>query len=117
MNEQAERSYIITTKEKRFALALAGQAGLQLEADQIYGLESGRKKAVLEELAAKFPKAHIHFIEDRLKTLEDLEPLPGWLSAYFARWGYNTDAQRAEAEANPVISCINLTQLALFFQK
>ena len=117
VNEKAEYAYIITTKEKRFAVALAREAGLQLDESRIYGLESGKKKGVLEKLAAECPRTMVHFIEDRLKTLEGLQPLPVWLAVYFARWGYSTKEQKAKAEADPAIRCINLSQLDQFFQK
>ena len=98
--------FIITTKEKRFAEALADHAGLFIQDDAIFGLESGRKSGVLDQMAKRYPDHLIHFFEDRLKTILPMQK-PG-LKCYLAKWGYNLEQDRQRAE-----SCAHITTLSL----
>ena len=64
--------FIITTKEKRFAYALTKHASLNIAEDHVFGLESGKKVTVLSMIHEQYPQATIHFIEDRLKTIQNM---------------------------------------------
>ncbi len=118
LNAAATRPiYIITTKERRFAADLAQAGGLELPEPHIFGLESGKKSGVLAELSRQHPGAVIHFVEDRLKTLEGAAARgEAQLRLYLAVWGYNTAAERRRAAANPAVSLLRLENFAEFAQ-
>ncbi|MEJ2154872.1 MAG: hypothetical protein P8X96_06030 [Desulfobacteraceae bacterium] len=109
--------YIITTKEKRFALALCNAAGLNLPVENIFGLESGKKLNVLAGLRRRHPQACIHFIEDRLNALLcAAEDKTIDLQLYFAAWGCHTDEELARALRSPRITVLDLAQFPRFVQ-
>jgi phosphoglycolate phosphatase-like HAD superfamily hydrolase len=92
---------IVTTKQERFVTQLLEHNGVRFAAERIFGLDRGMKKeAVLRRLMERHPGRQIHFVEDRLATLKrllartDLRPL----RLHLACWGYNTHAERREAE-------------------
>jgi phosphoglycolate phosphatase-like HAD superfamily hydrolase len=93
--------YIVTTKQERFVEQLLGYNGVRFSAERVFGLDRGMKKeAVLRGLMRRHPERRIHFVEDRLATLKRLLAQPDLASVrlYIARWGYNTEAERREAE-------------------
>lgn len=101
---------IITTKEARFTRTLVEHAGLDVPADRIYPLEafeSDGKGSVLEALAHEYPKARIHFFEDRFRTLDGLRHLPR-THLYLVDWGYNTGPERERAAADPDIELLDM---------
>jgi hypothetical protein len=115
MNQSACPAYIITTKEKRFAVALCAAAGLRLPEDQVFGLESGRKSMVLRQLARRHPNARIHFLEDRLGALLQADAGVGVdLRLYWAAWGYHTRAESIRAAALADITVLSLEQFPDF---
>jgi phosphoglycolate phosphatase-like HAD superfamily hydrolase len=103
--------YIITTKEKRFAVALCRAAGLKIPEEHIFGLESGKKCDVLAALSIRHPTARLHFVEDRLPTLIGMiDGVDFDAQLYFADWGYITDTDREKAEKIPEIQILTLDQ-------
>ncbi|XP_074585033.1 uncharacterized protein LOC141840852 [Curcuma longa] len=109
--------YIVTTKQARFADALLRElAGITIPAEQIYGLGTGPKVKVLQQLQAmpQHEGLSLHFVEDRLATLKNVikEPaLDGW-NLYLGRWGYNTEKEREEAESIPRIQLLDLSDFS-----
>jgi len=113
---------IISTKEGRFIQELLEQAGVNLPRQAIFGKEYKRPKAeILQELLVSDPRSsnisgnissnlpdnissnlssntprNIWFVEDRLKTLEQIAKIPALKSVklFLADWGYNTQAMR-----------------------
>lgn len=117
VNKSTLPSYIITTKERRFAVALIRHIGLAVGEEQVYGLESGPKLDVLTKISRRHPQAAIHFVEDRLKTLLKVQPEAGnWLYLYFASWGYVTDAEREIAESAAEITTLEESWFGEFAQ-
>lgn len=104
--------FVITTKEKRFTLSLLAAAGLPLPEAAVFGLEAGRKTEVLRRLLARpeLAGASFRFVEDRLKTLEEVaaEPDLGAVRLYFAEWGYVLPEHLPQAAACPRIQRLNL---------
>jgi len=108
-------AYIITTKEKRFAVALCAAAGLRLPEDKIFGLESGKKLSVLTYLSTRSSGARFHFLEDRLSTLVQVNDHADFdVRLYWAAWGYHTQAERDQVEASTDINMISLGQFPDF---
>lgn len=110
---------IISTKEGRFIHQLLQQQGIELGEAQIYGKESKRPKhQILLELQQAYGEdTMIWFVEDRLQTLrlvEKREELKN-VTLFLADWGYNTAAERQEAEQRDRIHLLSLTQFAQDF--
>lgn len=109
----SSEAYIVTTKQSRFAEALLKElAGIDFPSERIYGLGTGPKIKVLQQLQQMLQHQglKLHFIEDRLATLKNVikEPaLDNW-NLYLVKWGYNTQKEREEAEAIPRIQLIDL---------
>lgn len=109
----SSEAYIVTTKQSRFAEALLKElAGIDFPSERIYGLGTGPKVNVLQQLQQMLQHQglKLNFIEDRLATLKDVikEPaLDNW-NLYLVTWGYNTQKEREEAEAIPRIQLIDL---------
>ncbi|KAG6515657.1 hypothetical protein ZIOFF_026086 [Zingiber officinale] len=101
----------------RFADALLRElAGITIPAERIYGLGSGPKVKVLQQLQAmpQHEGLSLHFVEDRVATLKNVikEPaLDGW-NLYLGRWGYNTEREREEAESIPRIQLLDLSDFS-----
>jgi hypothetical protein len=115
VNESDLPAYIITTKEKRFAVALCAAGHLRLPEDNIFGLESGNKSMVLKQLARRHKNIRIHFLEDRLNTLLQADAGVGAdLHLYWAAWGYHTPSERNRAEAHADIKVLSLDQFREF---
>ncbi len=107
--------YIITTKEKRFAVALCVAAGLRVPEEKIFGLESGKKLSVLQNLSGIHTDARFHFLEDRLSTLIDVYERADFdVRLYWAQWGYHTPAERGRVEAVTDIIVLSLDQFPDF---
>ncbi len=97
------RVFVITTKEGRFAQKLLEGEGLALGPEQVYGKEAQRpKREILRELIARHAEGRalaLWFVEDRLKTLQDVKTeraLDG-AGLFLAAWGYNTPDDREAA--------------------
>ncbi|XP_066393805.1 uncharacterized protein [Miscanthus floridulus] len=109
----SSEAYIVTTKQSRFAEALLKQlAGIDFPSERIYGLGTGPKVKVLQQLQ-QMPQHQglkLHFIEDRLATLKNVikEPALDKWNLYLVTWGYNTQKEREEAEAIPRVQLIDL---------
>lgn len=100
---------IITTKDGRFTRQLLESQGIHLPADAIYGKEVRQSKA--DTLRQLLPTAaNIWFVEDRLPTLHSIVSQPDLadVDLFLANWGYNTAAERADANQDPTITLISL---------
>ncbi len=84
-------TYIITTKEARFAYQLLQQQNIDFPRDNIFGKETKQPKS--ETLKALLPRheAKFWFIEDRLKTLGKVQQKAELINIklFLATWGYN----------------------------
>ncbi|TKV96065.1 hypothetical protein SEVIR_9G405200v4 [Setaria viridis] len=115
----SSETYIVTTKQSRFAEALLKElAGIDFPSERIYGLGTGPKVKVLQQLQ-QMPQHQgltLHFIEDRLATLNNVikEPALDKWNLYLVTWGYNTQKEREEAQG---ISRIQLVDLPDFGKK
>lgn len=115
VNRSDVPAYIITTKEKRFALALCDAVGLRVAKARVFGLESGKKSDVLGQLSRRYENARFHFVEDRFATLIQMtESIDFYLRLYFADWGYNTANDRDRAENTPEIEVLTQDQFPEF---
>ncbi|WP_448571192.1 HAD family hydrolase [Trichothermofontia sp.] len=111
---------IITTKESRFVKQLLQQAGISPPLPQIFGREQQRpKREILRSLQSGDPRVSSHppspsiwFVEDRLKTLQNVQQHPDLakVALFLADWGYNTAAERAQAQQDHRISPLSLEQ-------
>ncbi|NEQ43141.1 MAG: HAD family hydrolase [Leptolyngbya sp. SIOISBB] len=110
---------IISTKEGRFIQALLAQAGVDLPRDQIIGKEIKQPKtATLQQIQASPPAAAtaaqpIWFLEDRLKTLDQVKAVPALddVTLFLVDWGYNTAAERDRVAHDPRIHLLSLPQM------
>lgn len=113
--------YIVTTKQGRFAEALLKElAGIEFPSERIYGLGTGPKVKVLQQLQ-QMPQHQgltLHFVEDRLATLENVikEPALDQWNLYLVNWGYNTQKEREEAEGISRIQVIDLPDFSKKFK-
>lgn len=113
--------YIVTTKQGRFAEALLKElAGIEFPSERIYGLGTGPKVKVLQQLQ-QMPQHQgltLHFVEDRLATLENVikEPALDQWNLYLVNWGYNTQKEREEAEGVSRIQVIDLPDFSKKFK-
>ncbi len=103
---------IITTKQQRYARALATMAGLNVPPKLVFGLEAGKKLLILKKLV-KHPQLHtqnFYFFEDRLPTLQATadDAALNNVQLLYCTWGYTTEAERADAEG-----CNRITPLTL----
>lgn len=111
---------IVTTKQHAYTVALCARAGLRLPDDAIHGLEAGPKPAVLARLqgAPEFAGRPLHFLEDRLPTLEQVAATPALAAArlYLCTWGYTTVTEVARAAALPRIATLDLDAFRRHFR-
>jgi phosphoglycolate phosphatase-like HAD superfamily hydrolase len=114
--------FIITTKEGRFVRSLLQQQGIDFPTQQLFGKESGKPKhQVLRELLAEYTKEAqppvIWFVEDRLKTLQNVQKYGelAEVGLYLANWGYNTAAERQEADEDDLIRVLSIEQFSQDF--
>jgi phosphoglycolate phosphatase-like HAD superfamily hydrolase len=105
---------IITTKEGRFVRQLLEQQGVHLEEAQIWGKERKQPKAQTLRDLRQSQSPEIWFVEDRLKTLQNIKSQPDLaeIRLYLADWGYNTERDCATAEADDRIHLISLQTFA-----
>eukprot|EP00667_Euglena_gracilis_P010148 EG_transcript_10320 len=124
LNASDVEMFIITTKQQRFAHALLKDAGCTkfLDTSRIYGLGMGTKAEVMRDLQSR-PEYHgrtLHFVEDRLNTLEGViaqgPDLMGW-QLYFGDWGYNTPEDRARAAKELRVQSLALPEFCTLLQR
>lgn len=112
---------IISTKEGRFIQQLLQQQGIDPTDLQLFGKDTKRLKGdILLELMQVFNHdATFWFVEDRLKTLQGIQKRPelATVKLFLADWGYNTESDRAQAMADPMIHLISLEQFASDFSQ
>jgi phosphoglycolate phosphatase-like HAD superfamily hydrolase len=92
--------YVVTTKQERFVNQILLANGITLAEGRVFGLDRNKGKVeVLTELSAKHPDCALHFVEDRLPTLLNVQSQATLASVklFFALWGYNTEADKAMA--------------------
>ena len=114
---------IISTKEGRFIQALLAQAGVELASSQIIGKEIKQPKTdTLSQLLKTPPQGTstsltIWFIEDRLKTLAKVKTRPDLadIPLFLADWGYNTAAEKEQAQRDSRIHLLSLEQVVQKF--
>ena len=99
---RGDRVYIITTKSAEFAVELLAHAGIAIPPENIYGLGSGKKHDVLAQVLSHTGAASAVFVEDRLKTLEQVQQcgtadVKRCTRLLLAAWGYNTEDHRKAA--------------------
>ncbi len=118
VNQSNLTVYIITTKEKRFALSLCRAVNLQIPEKNILGLENGKKEDVMVTLSRRHHEACFHFVEDRLATLIRMKDGVGFdVRLYLADWGYNTLDARDKAEKMSEITVLSQNQFPTFMRK
>lgn len=113
---------IITTKEGRFVRQLLQQQGVALQAEQIFGKEVKRPKAdtlrsrLLQDLDSS---PTIWFIEDRLKTLQQVaaDSSLASIALFLADWGYNTPQDRSLAQSDRRIQLLSLETITQEFDQ
>jgi len=111
-------TYIISTKEDRFILQLLQQQGVEITKEQVFGKEHRQPKGqILRTLIRQYlldygEQPSVWFVEDRLKTLQNLETQPDLDSVelFLGDWGYNTEGDRAAARESGRIHLISLSQ-------
>ena len=107
---------IVTTKQARFTKQILDDlAGVALPMERIYSqtVSGAPKSDVLAQLAAAAPGARrLLFVEDKLSTLVKVAATPGFerWELYLVAWGYNTQAERAQAQAHPRIRLVTLEE-------
>ncbi len=108
---------IISTKEGRFIQELLTRSGIDLPRSAIFGKETKRPKTeILQELLTNHPQLEtLWFVEDRLKTLEQVASLPALdaVKLFLADWGYNTQAMRDSMANYPRIQLISLAEFSV----
>lgn len=100
--------YVVTTKQERFVKMILEASHIDLPDDRIFGLDRKLSKAeVLKILLNRHPGQTIHFVEDRLQTLQKIEQEPGLagVQLWFAPWGYNTEEDKRLASAHGFKPC------------
>jgi phosphoglycolate phosphatase-like HAD superfamily hydrolase len=113
------RVVVVTTKEGRFARKLLTRQGVELDPAQVYGKEARRpKRTILLELCAGGDAARVWFVEDRIRTLEDVktEPTLAGAKLFLAAWGYNTEEDREAARRDGRIVLLTLERFARGFE-
>ncbi|MBI4629988.1 MAG: HAD family hydrolase [Candidatus Rokubacteria bacterium] len=115
------RVVVVTTKEGRFALTLLARQGVELAAEDVVGKEARRpKREILRELLARNAAGdatRLWFVEDRLRTLEDVrrDPALDGVKLFLAEWGYNTPEERAAVRRDARIVPLSLAQFGQDF--
>ena len=108
---------VITAKYGPFAHLLLTSAGVTLPAERVIGKESGESKQVsLRRLLDSQERTvrSIWFVEDRLKTLEQVFQTPGLESVelFLAEWGYVTRADLERARGSERVHLLDLERFA-----
>ena len=110
------RAVLVTTKEGEFARLILDRWEVRLA--DVQGKEAGVHKCLsLRGLIAGWVAAHgrrprLAFVEDRLETLQHVTTHPDLddVALFLAAWGYNTEAARTTAAADPRIRLLTLDQ-------
>ena len=110
------RAVLVTTKEGEFARLILARWDVRFA--DIQGKETGVHKCEnLRALIAAWVATHgrrprLSFVEDRLETLQHVTTHAdlGDVGLYLADWGYNTEAARATAAADPRIHLLTRPQ-------
>lgn len=103
---------IMTTKQERFVSAILGSYGIDFPPEDIWGLERKHsKEELLKMQLIQSPKA-LFFVEDRLKTLMNVEMNKGLESVIlrYADWGYGTESDLSAAISDPHIKVFTLDE-------
>ena len=105
------RVLILTTKQERFVNAWLKHFNVDFPSENIIGLD---RKTPKEETLAELVRANkknIHFVEDRLKTLQRVAAIPSLkrVNLHYADWGYGTPAELHEAKSLSRINIITLS--------
>ncbi len=98
---------IITTKQERFVKQILQANAIELADQDIYGLDRNLSKVeVLKNLLNQPAEQTIYFVEDRLPTLLNVAKQPELANVQliFALWGYNTEADKALALEQGLLS-------------
>ena len=111
------KPFIVTTKEQRFVRQLLKANQVEFAESQIFGKEVNQPKAQTlrilmdQHLQQADNPVSVWFIEDRLKTLQNIELQPDLqaVKLFLADWGYNTQADRSIAQDNSKIQLISLS--------
>jgi len=108
---------VITAKHGRFAHLLLQREGVAIPTERVIGKEVGDPKPVsLQKLLRTSDRAieSIWFVEDRLKTLEEVIETPGLecVELFLAEWGYVTPADLDRVERSERIHRLSLDQFA-----
>ncbi|WP_218080723.1 HAD family hydrolase [Anthocerotibacter panamensis] len=111
--ESPTRVVIISTKEGRFIRQLLAQQGVVLPDSDLIGKEAKRPKTeTLRELHQRWSVEYpdLWFVEDRLQTLYGVRQQPDLaeLPLFLAAWGYNTAAEREDAQRSLGIQPLTL---------
>ena len=94
--------YVLTTKQERFVKKILAANQIELPPDHIFGLDRQMSKVqIMKILRKRHAGVALHFYEDRLPALLKVqqEPELGQVQLFFAAWGYNCDADKAQATA------------------
>jgi len=110
------RAVLVTTKEGEFARLILDRWAVRFA--DVQGKEAGVHKCLnLRGLIDAWVAAHgrrprLAFVEDRLATLQHVTTHPDLddVALFLAAWGYNTEAARATAAADPRIRLLTLGQ-------
>jgi hypothetical protein len=110
------RAVLVTTKEGEFARLILDRWAVRFA--DVQGKEAGVHKCLnLRGLIEAWVAAHgrrprLAFVEDRLETLQHVTTHPDLddVALFLAAWGYNTEAARATAAADPRIRLLTLEQ-------
>lgn len=92
--------FIVTTKQERFVSHILTANHIFIPGDRIFGLDRNKSKEdILIDLVNYFPDASMHFIEDRLIALLNVQKNPQLknVKLLLATWGYNTEQDRDDA--------------------
>ncbi len=110
--------YIVSTKEGRFIKALLSQSGVDFPEERIIGKEVKRPKyETLRLLKAKHNASNIWFVEDRLPALSEVKEQTDLaeVQLFLADWGYNLEADRAQARQDSRIHLLSLEKVVQKF--
>ena len=89
--------YIVTTKQERFVKYILEAHHIQIDDNNIYGLDREMSKVeILHLIRKKHPHNHMLFIEDRLQALIEVldDGRVDDVSLKLVSWGYNTPLDR-----------------------
>jgi phosphoglycolate phosphatase-like HAD superfamily hydrolase len=113
-------TYVLTTKEGRFAHKLLEINGVTMPAAQVWGKEQAQPKTELLRILARERRVDfgdIWFVEDRLKTLQ-LVKREGNLAdvgLFLAMWGYVMPTDKDEVAGDPRIVGLSLEEFCREF--